>query len=427
MRNVAASKKNVLNTAGRTSLHNHNLAIIAKAVITGSLPDPSRAYLAKITGLNRSTLSRLVEQLIAYGIIRELDSKNIGSGRPAVPLAPALHTYASIGVDIMRDSIEASVVDLSGQILAQQYLQTETEEAAKTLVLVGRIISDLHERARNADLIVVDVTAALHGYFDRNGTHLLSSPTLGWTDVDLARSLHIGREKKYMPAISFLNSADAGAYAENYLRNKHGEPLSDFLYVSGGSGIDAALMKNGSFDAGYHGWAGELGHVYVAEGTNVCSCGNTGCLESFAGQNAIMAASGFSQDSPIGNLFAALMRNETRASKAVASAADYLGLALADFVNICDVPTIVLDGLYSKLFEYLKEPLVLKLSKRVLSSKWAKINVLKSISTSNSVAFGAAWKGITKFIDTPSRWKKQIKNKLNYYPITDTPSVTLSE
>lgn len=61
MRNVAASKKNVLNTAGRTSLHNHNLAIIAKAVITGSLPDPSRTYLAKITGLNRSTLSRLVE------------------------------------------------------------------------------------------------------------------------------------------------------------------------------------------------------------------------------------------------------------------------------------------------------------------------------------------------------------------------------
>ena len=83
-------------------------------------------------------------------------------------------------------------------------------------------------------------------------------------------------------------------------------------------------------------------------------------------------------------LFAALARNETRASKAVANAADYLDLALADFVNICNVPTIVLDGLYSKLFEYLKGPLLLKLSKRVLSSKWAKINVLKSISTSNS-------------------------------------------
>lgn len=140
-RNVAAGTATTLDAASGTTVRNHNLTMLANTVVTGSR-HPSRADLARMTGLNRSTMTRLVEHLISCGIIRELNSESTGSGRPAVPLAPALHTYAAIGVDISTGSVEASVVDLSGEILAQHYQQLNTSNAEKTLTVVRRIIDD---------------------------------------------------------------------------------------------------------------------------------------------------------------------------------------------------------------------------------------------------------------------------------------------
>ena len=183
-RNVAASTATTLDAASGTTVRNHNLTMLANTVVTGSR-HPSRADLARMTGLNRSTMTRLVEHLISCGIIRELNSESTGSGRPAVPLAPALHTYAAIGVDISTGSVEASVVDLSGEILAQHYQQLNTSNAEKTLTVVRRIIDDLRMRATDAELTTVGITVALHGLIATNHTYLLSSPNLGWHDIDL--------------------------------------------------------------------------------------------------------------------------------------------------------------------------------------------------------------------------------------------------
>lgn len=423
-RSAAAGQNTALDAARGVTVRNHNLAMIANAVVTGA-HHPSRADLARMTGLNRSTMTRLVEYLISCGIIHELSSESSGAGRPAVPLAPALHTYASIGVDISTGSIEASVVDLSGEILAQHYQQLSTAKAQKTLGAVRRIIDDMYQRAIDADLTVVSIIVALRGLIDANRTYLLSSPNLGWRNIDLLAELRNAAPDHKLPHIAFMNAADAGAYAETYLRNKQGRPLGDYLYVSGGVGIDTALVTSAGFSTGSHGWAGELGHVFVAEGSRICSCGNTGCLESFAGQHAIMSASGLPKQGSTGNLFAALSRKEPEACKAIETAAECLGIALSSFINICDVTTIVLDGLYAQLFEYLEHPLQRVLERRVLSSQWADITVLRSVSTNNTVALGAAWKGLVDFLDTPDRWQKQTEDRLNYYPITNTPSITI--
>ncbi|MBW3081346.1 ROK family protein [Bifidobacterium saguinibicoloris] len=423
-RNVAVGTNGALDAARGVTVRNHNLSMIANAVVTGAT-HPSRADLARMTGLNRSTMTRLVEHLVKCGIIHELGSESNGAGRPAVPLAPALHTYASIGVDISTGSIEATVVDLSGETLAQHYQQLSTVRPQKTLNVVRRIIDDMYQRAVDAELTVVGITVALRGLIDANRTYLLSSPNLGWSNIDLLGELRNASPSHMLPQVSFMNAADAGAYAETYLRNKQGRTLGDYLYVSGGVGIDTALVTGTGFDTGSHGWAGELGHVFVAEGTRQCSCGNTGCLESFAGQHAIMAACGLPVNGSTGNLFAALSRKEPEACKAVDTAAQCLGIALSAFVNICDVSTIVLDGLYAQLFEYLEPPLQQVMKRRVLSSQWADIKVLKSVSTNNTVALGAAWKGMVEFLADPDRWQKQSEDRLNYYPITSTPSVTI--
>ena len=141
------------------------------------------------------------------------------------------------------------------------------------------------------------------------------------------------------------------------------------------------------------------------------------CLETFAGQYALMEASGLAPHSSTGNLFAALSRKEPDACKAVKSAAHYLGIALASFINICDIPTIVLDGLYAQLFEYLDKPLQRMLTEHTLSSQWADIKVLRSVSTSNSVAFGAAWKGSSNFSPHRIAGKSRMMNNLDTSPL----------
>ena len=201
-RNVAAGTATTLDAASGTTVRNHNLTMLANTVVTGSR-HPSRADLARMTGLNRSTMTRLVEHLISCGIIRELNSESTGSGRPAVPLAPALHTYAAIGVDISTGSVEASAVDLSGEILAQHYQQLNTSNAEKTLTVVRRIIDDLRMRATDAELTTVGITVALHGLIATNHTYLLSSPNLGCTTLTCWRNCVKLRHRICCPKSTF--------------------------------------------------------------------------------------------------------------------------------------------------------------------------------------------------------------------------------
>ena len=278
-------------SARQSTLRTANLALVARRVL--SSPEPvSRADVAAATGMTRSTASRLADDLVAAGILAELDpAPATGPGRPAVPLAPPRGTFMALGLEVNAVHMAVRAIDLSGQVLAEHVVVDDFagSDPAEVLPRLAALTTDVLaldavRRARK-----VGVALALPGlvYHDR----LLRAPNLAWRDLAPAPlladalapdslDLHLGNEASF-GALTAGRTRPAGPYS-----------TPSCIYLSGEIGIGAALVREGRLVEGDHGFAGEIGHIQVDPDGPECTCGNRGCLERYAGRRLILAAAG---------------------------------------------------------------------------------------------------------------------------------------
>jgi predicted NBD/HSP70 family sugar kinase len=319
------------------------------ALVLGQIADAepvSRAALAQRTGLTRGTVSSLVEELIAAELVTELAAARGGTGRPANPLQLNRSGPAGLGIEIGVDEIAACVVDLSGAVRATRRTPSTHRShdpghgLAGAAALAAQVIAE-------AGLPVDGAGVALPGLVGPDGV-LQHAPNLPhWVDVAVDADLAARLE---MP-VAVANEADLAALAELWFDG--GPP--DFVHVSGGIGVGAGIVLGGELFRGPGGRAGELGHVVVEPDGPACSCGGRGCLEQVAGQQALLDLTGAPDVEH-------LVRTP---GSAVAVAGRALGLALSATINLLDVPTVVLGGLYARLGAPLAEAVVAGLRARV--------------------------------------------------------------
>ncbi|MEQ1702780.1 MAG: ROK family protein, partial [Ilumatobacteraceae bacterium] len=157
------------------------------------------------------------------------------------------------------------------------------------------------------------------------------------------------------------NEANLAALAERHAPTAE----RDFVYVSGEVGVGAGIVIGGALFRGASGMAGELGHVCIESKGRPCGCGGQGCVEQYAGQDALLRAAGVTS---VDALVAGLRDDRRRHVRAVADAGSALGVGLADLLNVIDVPTVVLGGLYSQVFEHLAPSVRDELDRRVLAA-----------------------------------------------------------
>lgn len=407
-------------------MRNHNLAILARAVVT-SHQHYSRAQLASLTGLNRSTVTRLVDQLIQYGIVIEAESRTGRTGRPSVPLAPAEHTHVAIGAEISSEMVHLAVVDLAGHVLAEHFAELpDSMDPCETLRIYADSLAQITAKASSAHLDIAGAACGIPGVISHVDGLLCTAPNMRWRDVELNSTLARVASSP-LPPVVFDNAATLAAQSEQIYRMKRGEPQPDFVYVTGSTGVGAALIRGGAIETGVHGWGGEIGHIVVSDAPTKCSCGATGCLETFAGMPSIMKAAHLdSQDSPA-NLFAKLHRRAPAAVSAVKSAGLHLGRAISAYLNLVEVPVVILGGNFRALFTDISEPLLHEIRTRVLYSDWSPIRVEPAKVGEHAVSTGAAWGVLSAFLDEPDRWIRPAPFLLNYYSVTRTPEITLED
>lgn len=329
-----------------------NLALVLGEVVDA---EPiSRAQVAQRTGLTRGTVSSLVEELLATGLVTELTAARGGTGRPASPLQLNRSGPAGLGVEIGVDHVGACVVDLTGAVRA-----TRTAPSTHRLHPPAVGLAHAAELARavmaEAGLDVVGATVALPGVVGPDGV-LQRAPNLRrWVDVPVSPTLSelIGD----LP-VSTGNEADLAALAELWF----GRVRRDFLFVSGEIGVGGGIVLGGELFRGARGRGGELGHVVVEPDGAPCSCGGRGCLEQSAGQDVLLRTAGAASLDDL-----VTRRDEPAPSAAIATAGRSLGIALAGAINLLDVPTVVLGGCFARLGESLADPVTAELRARVLS------------------------------------------------------------
>lgn len=333
---------------------------LARVMHTVSAEGPlSRAAVASRIGLTRAAVSTLVDELIRTGLLQELGPERPGRvGRPGSALAVSGRGPAGVGAEVGVDHLAACVVDLRGQVRARAVRHgtnrgRSPEPVTKDLTaLIRRVVAE----AERQDLWAAGLSVAVPGLVSRDGRTVVRAPNLGWHDTDLGALLPGG-----LP-LTVDNEANFGGLAELWLGE--GVPR-DFLHVSAEIGIGAAVVVDGRLLRGTRGFAGELGHVPVAPEGPACPCGGRGCLEQYAGEEAVLRAAGLEPgEDRVGLLAARAAAGDENVRRALRDAGTALGVALTGAVNLLDPGSVVLGGALSGLAPWLLPSLETELASR---------------------------------------------------------------
>lgn len=388
--------------SAQASLRGQNLALVTSLAFSAPAP-LSRAAIAAASGLTRSTVSRLVDDLVAAGVLRELAPQVAGRGRPATPVAPASGTFLGLGLEIAPTYVGARLVDLAGEVIAEQIHEVALSAGAvDDSIEALATVSDRVLRVVGAsEGRLVGCALAVPGLVGSDGV-VLRAPNLGWRDVAVAHRL-AGR----MPAlrgqvIEVRNEAEWAAIAHGL--DAPGRPAGSrtFFYVSGGVGIGGTSIVDGRPAVGRHGWGGEIGHTTIEPEGPACACGSRGCLEQYLGREALERAMGLPVTSEVASLCEAAER-DGGARSALDRAGWALGVALSNVVNLLDVDDIVLGGDLIGLVDLLRAPAQAEIARRVLAAPWSTVSI-RAGRDDHPALTGAAQDVLSAVVDRPGRW-----------------------
>jgi len=302
----------------------HNRALVLQTLYTSGAQ--SRADVARETGLTRVTISDLVADLIAEGLVVELGQReDARPGKPATLIDVDRAAFHIVGIDLSEHQrFVGAVVDLDGGIVSRAEVAHDgaTGEAAVVLVtdLVRRLLA-------STTTPVLGIGVGSPGVVDPLGV-VRSAPNLGWTDVALQARL----QAEFALPVHVANDANVAVLAE------HGSShQDDLLLVKIGHGVGAGLIIGGRPVIGGGFAAGEIGHVVVGtDGGPRCACGKHGCLEAWLAVPRLTAQlDALDPDAPD----AASARDEI-----LREAGRRLGIVLAPVVGALNLSEVVLSG-----------------------------------------------------------------------------------
>lgn len=299
----------------------------------------SRAELARALGLSPALITKLTRDLLADGLLHELEHEASRGGRPAQLLGLASASIGTIGVKVAPDHVTNVEVGIEGLVTRAA---TEPFDAAHAMAL-GRltdIVRKFTDGASHTRLLGIGV--GLPGNVLEQSEDVVDSTQLGWSQVPLGSAL---RAATGLPVL-IDNNVNALALAEALFGTGRGR--SDFLVVTIGTGIGAGIVSGGAIVRGHSGNAGEIGHIPVDPDGPPCQCGARGCLEALIGQSALIrearARGVLGPDASISALAAAAGGGNEVAQSVFHDAGRLLGRAVAGVVNTLDPEIIVILG-----------------------------------------------------------------------------------
>ena len=389
----------------------HNLGLVLRQVAEQG--PRSRATLALETGLNKSTVSSLVADLIDAGLLRDspVEEERPGKvGRP--PQSVELHPGGPfvLGLEINVDYLAVWATDLAGVVRHRSFVTNDNRSASPEDVIgaLARLVVIALDQPFAGSRQPMLATVAVPGLVDPSG-ELAVAPNLGWVDVPVAEIL-ADRFHAHDLAVVVDNEANLAALGELWFGGH--QDLDDFIHVSGEIGVGGGVVVGEELFRGVRGFAGEIGHVVVQPDGPHCRCGARGCLEQVAGQEAILRAAGLTgavgtslgqtRGSSVAELLARARAGDPDTLRAVAEAGRALGIGLSATVNIVDPSTVVLGGLYAALEPWLSKPLLEELAERAITHRWSPVRVLASRLGPDAAVRGAAGAVVKRVLSEPA-------------------------
>lgn len=274
--------QNLLRTGDQSLVRQINLSVIMHQLRMNA--PVSRASLAQTTGLNKTTVSSLVQELIERNYVREVgyESPGRGAGRLAMLLTLNPEAGYIVSAEIGVDSISVICTDFAPEIAWRSQVQIDPTMSQR--VILDHVLALLHSALEEGEKTagrLLGLAVGVPGLVDQETGMLLFAPNLGLRDVPLRAIL----EEEFNCLVFVENEASLAALGEHYFGAAQG--CDEVLYISAGIGVGGGLIHNGHVYRGTSGVAGEVGHMVFNPGGEPCNCGSRGCWETEVSQRAL--------------------------------------------------------------------------------------------------------------------------------------------
>lgn len=311
-----------------------------------------------------------------------------------------------LGVDLGGSNISAALLTARGKIVRLEKTQTLAEEGPDKVI--RRIVGLIRSLQKNAGIQARNVAAigiGAPGIIDIGRGVVLSSPNLpGWKNIPLRRKL----QAAFKRPVIIENDANVAAYGEKW--QGAGAGYQDLVVYTLGTGIGGGIILGGEIYHGHCFGAGEIGHHTILPDGPICGCGNRGCLEALASGTAIgraacqaLQSGEVNTDSPLHRLchgestlvtakmvFQAAAKGDPVAKRVIEDAARYLGIGIANIVNVLNPELIIIGGGVSIAGEALLRPVRAEVKRRALKDNLACVKIVGATLADQAGVIGAA-------------------------------------
>ena len=366
----------------------HRMALVRALCAT---PGLSRADLATEVGLQKSTVSMLVRELLDEGWLMERDVVATGDlGRRPTPLFIDPTRLLLLGVEVGIDSIRVVATSLTGDVLVTAVANHgATKTAAACITSLAAALLKVRKQLDKGQHRIIGIGVGLPGGVDEASGVLHFAPNLGWREVPFGPLLSEKLKGTALAGVPLFlqNEADVAALGEmEFNASQAADPL---LYVSINQGVGAGVIVGERLLTGSRGFAGEVGHMVLQLNGPKCSCGRRGCAEALIGPRA-MLRSPEQHAQPLADIHSRLAEGDADTIRAVKKAGSYLGVLLQNLAAAYDPGCIVLGGALVDLGDTFVDPALKMLNDYATAANLAPPTVQTSRFGADAVAVGAA-------------------------------------
>jgi predicted NBD/HSP70 family sugar kinase len=348
----------------------------------------SRAELARRSNLSRSTVSSIIAALLAADVVRETGIGDSQGGRRPIMIEFNYQSALVIGIELGNSALTVLLSDLAAHIVRRATVPFNIADGPDACVAqVVEQVNQVLGAASVARAKIVGVGVGVPGPLAYTTGRPVAPPVMpGWHDVPLRKLL----EDALGLRVFVENDANLGALAEHRWGAAQGWDNVAYLYL-GSAGIGCGLILDGRLYRGDIGSAGEIGHLMIEEDGPACRCGAYGCLEAIAGVPAIIKraqAIGLPARQ-IDDVLRLAGQANPQAIGLLESTGEYLGIAIANLLNMINPGCVVIGGALGAAGAWLLQPIRRTLSRRGLAIAVEHVAIVSGVLGYEVVAIGA--------------------------------------
>lgn len=361
----------------------------------------SRVNISRITGLNKSTVSSIVSELLEneYLVEELVSDKNIGRNPYQLRLKIGKHFVGAVNFD--SHIIRVAIVDIDGTVIVKDELQNTFDIPIDYVKAAVTKLNQFQKKLAIKELVGLGVTIA--GLIDPRSGYVIVATNLNWKDVALGKLFL--EHPDCNTAIHFENDAEASALAELWFGKGLIKNYSNFVFVSVGAGIGTGIVIDHKILEGSSYAAGEFGHMAIFDHGEHCVCGNKGCWEAYASDKATLKryihkkniANSDPNNLSIQDVCTAANMGDKIAINVIKKTGNYLGLGISNILRALDPPAIVIGGRILQSWDMIYPEILKGLSKRSFLGLEKKVKILPSSLSERPRLIGAATLALREF------------------------------